>query len=290
MNSRLRLGVWVSLCLLAAGPLHARGVSPYLPLNLDPEVEREVERVLILGDRPITARPIPAAMVLDALPKACAIDPALCRRVRRALKVYMQDSALEFGSVQATAVNGDSKMVMPNLYGQTAQSQWLVAGAGYIQPSDYLLVNLGGVAYDGRQKPTGSFVSMGWDWAQLDVGYRDHWWSPMTDSAILISTQSPTMPSVTLSNYRPLTRLGWQYEFFVARMSHTDNINLSNGETTAGYPKFSAGRLAIAPENSGWSFAAQRVMVFGGGAAGGQTVSELLRAFFNPTAYQTTAT
>src|SRR5499427_9871280 len=107
MNSRLRPSVCVSLCLLAAGPLRARGVSPYLPLNLDPEVEREVERVLILGDRPVTARPIPAAMVLDALPKACAIDPVLCRRVRRALKRYMQDSALEFASAEASAVNGD---------------------------------------------------------------------------------------------------------------------------------------------------------------------------------------
>jgi hypothetical protein len=106
----------------------------------------------------------------------------------------------------------------------------------------------------------------------------------------MISTEAPTMPSVTLSNYRPLTRLGWQYEVFVARMSYTDKIELPSGEFTAGYPKFSAGRLAIAPENSGWSFAAQRVMVFGGGAAGGQTFGELVRAFFNPTASQTTAT
>src|ERR1700746_603838 len=154
MNSRLRLGaclalcVVASLCVLAAGPLQARGGMPSLPLNLDPELEREVERVLILGDRPVMTRPIPAALVLDALPKACAIDPVLCRRVRRALKPHMQDSALEFASVEGSAVSGDSKMVIPNRYGQTEQSQWQIAGAGFIQPSDYLLVNLGGVAYD----------------------------------------------------------------------------------------------------------------------------------------------
>ena len=45
MNSRLRLSTCVALCLLAAGPLHARGVSPYLPLNLAPELERDVEQV-----------------------------------------------------------------------------------------------------------------------------------------------------------------------------------------------------------------------------------------------------
>ena len=282
MKSRLRLSLCVSLCLLAAGPLQARGVSPYLPLNLDPELEREVERVLILGDKPVMSRPIPAAVVLDALPKACTVDPVLCGRVRRALKRYMHDSALEFATVEGTAVNGDSKMVLPNRFGQTVQSQWQVAGAGYLQPSDYFLVNLGGVAYDGRQKPTGTFVSIGADWAQVDIGWRDHWWSPMTDSSMLISTEAPTMPSITLSNYTPLTRLGWQYEVFVGRMSYTDHINLANGETTAGYPKFSGGHLGITPVNSGWSFAAQRVMIFGGGAAGGQTLGELLKAFFNP--------
>src|SRR5215472_13733506 len=161
MNSRLRQTVCLSLSLLSAGPLHAGGVSPYLPLNLNPELEREVERVLILGDTPVMTRPIPAAMVLDALPKACAVDPVLCGRVRRALKRYMHDSALEFATVEGTAVNGDSKMVLPNRFGQTVQSQWQVAGAGYLQPSDFFLVNLGGVAYDGRQKPTGTFVSIG---------------------------------------------------------------------------------------------------------------------------------
>jgi hypothetical protein len=247
-----------------------------------------VERILILGDRPVLTRPIPAAAVVDALPKACAIDPVLCRRVRRALKAYMHDSGLEFASAEVSAVSGDSKLVIPNQHGQTEQSQWQVAGAGYLQPSDYFLVNLGGVAYDGRQKPTGSFISLGFEGAQLDFGFRDRWWSPMTDSAMLISTESPTMPSVTLSNYTPLTRLGWQYEVFVARNSYTDKIQLTNGELTAGNPKFSGGRLAIAPANSGWSFAAQRIMVFGGGAAGGQTLGELVRAFFNPLQAQTT--
>jgi len=284
MNRRLRPSLVVSLCLVAAAPVQARGVSPYLPLNLAPELEREVERVLILGDRPVMSRPIPAAMVLEALPKACAIDPVLCRRVRRALKPYMQDSALEFATIEGSAVSGDSKLVIPNQYGQTEQSQWQVAGAGFIQPNDYLLINLGGVAYDGRQKATGSMLSVGFDWAQLDLGYRDHWWSPMTDSAMLASTESPSMPGVTISNWRPLTRFGWQYEVFVERMSYTDNILLAlpAGGVTAGYPKFSGGRLAIAPANSGWSFSANRIMMFGGGEAGGQSFSDLLQAFFNP--------
>src|SRR6202043_357344 len=99
---------------------------------------------------------------------------------------------------------------------------------------------IGGVAYQGKWAATGTLISAGWDWAQLDIGYRDHWWSPMTDSAMLISTEAATMPSITLSNSRPLSRrLGLQYEIFVAQMSRTDGIVLTNGQRTKGNPKFS---------------------------------------------------
>ena len=290
MKSRLGPRLSACLCLLAAAALQARGVTPYLPLNLDPELEREVERVLILGDKPVMTRPIPAAAVVDALPKACAIDPLLCRRVRRALKAYMHDSALQFASIEGSGVSGDSKLVIPNQHGQNEQSVWQAAGAGFIQPWDYFLVNVGGVAYDGRQKPTGSFLSLGFEGAQLDFGFRDHWWSPMTDSAMLISTEAPTMPSLTVSNYVPLTRLGWSYEVFLAEMSHTDKIELTNGELTSGHPRFFGGHLGIEPAQAGWSFAANRVLVYGGGAAGGQSFKELFRAFFNPGQSQTTST
>lgn len=265
----------------------ARGVTPYLPLNLDPEVEREVERVLVLGDKPVMTRPIPAATVLDALPKACEVDARLCNRVRRFLKQYMRGTAVEFVSVEGAVSNG-SNALLPNQHGERAQSPFQVAGAAYIQPSDYLLVNVGGVAYQGRETATGSVISLGFDWAQLDLGFRDHWWSPMTDSAMLISTEAPTMPSVSVSNYDPFTRLGVRYELFAARMSYSDKIQLTNGALTRGYPKFAGLHLGIEPENSGWSLAANRILVFGGGAAGGQSISSILQAFFNPTKSQTT--
>jgi hypothetical protein len=282
-----RLLLFLALLAALQPDVYARGVTPYLPLNLDPELERAVERVLILGDKPVMTRPIPAAVVLDALPKACEVDAVLCERVRRALKPYMQDTAVEFVSVEGAITNG-ADTVLPNQHGATAQSPYQVAGAGYIQPSDYALVNVGGVAYQGRETATGSFLSLGFDWAQLDLGYRDHWWSPLTDSSMLISTEAPTMPSVTLSNYAPFTRWGLQYEVFAAHTSYTRNIELINGQLTQGNPKFTGIHLGMEPENSGWSLAANRVLMFGGGAAGGQSLSDIFQALFNPTKGQTT--
>jgi hypothetical protein len=273
---------------LGAGEALARGVTPYLPLNLDPQVERQIERVLILADKPVMRRPIPAAVVLDALPKACQIDPVLCANVRKFLGHYMNVSDLGFASLGVAATNGSGgKTVMPNQHGETMDSPFDAALLVYWQPSDWALVNLGGVAYQGRTTPTGTMLSLGWDAAQLDIGWRDHWWSPMTDSAMLISTEAATMPSITLSNYRPLTRLGLQYETFVARMSYSDKIKLTDGTFTAGNPKYGGLHVSIEPV-SGWSLGAQRTMVWGGGAAGGQSVHDILRAFFNPSKGQST--
>jgi len=287
-----RTALLLATSLIASqGVAYALGVTPYLPLNLDPDVEYQVERVLILGDEPVMTRPIPAALVLEALPKACKADRPLCESVRRYLNRYMQTTGVEFTSLSAAATSGRSNITLPNQHGQKAQSPYQVAGAAYLQPNSYMLLNVGGVAYQGRATPTGTMLSLGFDWAQLDIGWRDHWWSPMTDSSMLISTEAPTMPSITLSNYRPLTRLGFQYEAFIARMSESDRIVLPvTGPTpvlTRGYPKIGGIRLGIEPV-SGWALSAQRVVIWGGGAAGGQSFSDILRALIRPSQAQTT--
>jgi hypothetical protein len=110
-------------------------------------------------------------------------------------------------------------------------------------------------------------LSFGFNWAQVDIGYRDHWFSPATDSSMLLSTEAPTMPSVTLSNYEPLTRLGFQYEIFWARMSRSDHI-LGGGQGTKlqriGNPKLFGVQLSIEPF-SGWSIGVNRTLQYGGG-------------------------
>jgi Capsule assembly protein Wzi len=243
--------------------------------------------VLILAKVPVMTRPIAAATVLDALPKACQVDPVLCGHVRKFLDHYMHDMGIGFASLDASIARGSANPIMPNQHGEKEDSHYDAAAMGYWQPSDYLLVSAGGVAYQGHTAPTGSMISLGFDWAQLDLGYRDHWWSPLTTSSMLISTEAPTMPSATLSNYSPLSGLGVSYEVFVARMSETDQIELTNGTLTRGYPKFAGLHLGIEPVN-GWSLAASRVLIFGGGAAGGQTFKDIFKALLNPSEAQTT--
>jgi hypothetical protein len=268
------------LLLAAACPsAWARGASPYLPLNLSPEIERQIERVLILADRPITSRPIATATVLDALPAACRIDQGLCNSVRRYLDRYMRKLGVTHASVEVAGVDG-AATALPNRHGMSSDSAWQASAQALWQPSDYVILSLGGVGDEDDATPTGSLLSVGFDYAQLDVGFRDHWFSPFTDSAMLISTQARTMPSLTLSNYRPLTGLGLSYEVFLAEMDRSERIAFLD-RFTAGEPRIAGMRFAIEPV-PGWSLSANRLMQFGGGERGGRSAGDFLDALFKP--------
>jgi hypothetical protein len=259
----------------------ARGVSPYLPLQLEPEIERQIERLLILADKPVLTRPIAAATVLEALPVVCPTEPLLCQQVRRYLDRFMGRVGITRLGAEG-AVTTDVDDPIPNQRGLSTSSAWRAVVGAYYQPSDYVLVNVGAVAYEGEIVPSGSLLSVGWDRAQLDIGYRDHWLSPMTDSSMLLSTQAPTMPSITLSNYLPFTRLGLHYELFAARMTRSDDIAFLD-TTVSGNPKITGVHLSMEPA-AGWSIGVNRILQFGGGPRTSK-VGDVLRAFFSPSRF-----
>jgi hypothetical protein len=281
-GASLLRGVLSAALVLVPACAAARGVTPYLPLNLEPEIEAQIERVLIIAGRPVMHRPIAAATVLDALPKACRVDQALCERVGRYLARYTHTSDLTHASIEGAAIHG-ADITLPDRYGLHNRSAWDASVGGYLQPSDYLLVSVGAVAYDGRQDYSGSMLSLGFSKAQLDIGYKPHWLSPLSDSSMLLSTEAPTMPSASVSNYEPLTRLGLSYEVFEARMSKSDHIVWQNG-FTSGYPRLGGIQLTMEPA-SGWSLGLNRLVQFGGGARGGSSPTDLLRALVNPSRY-----
>ncbi|HET6463770.1 MAG TPA: capsule assembly Wzi family protein [Candidatus Krumholzibacteria bacterium] len=283
---RALIGLIGPLALLPASGF-GRGVSPYLPLNLEPEVERQIERVLILAGKPVMTRPIAAATVLDALPKACKRDAVLCARVRGFLSHYMQRNGVAYASVEASGSNGTgASSIEPNRYGMRQDSHWNAAAQIYMQPSDNLLVDIGAVAYEGKTSFSGSMISLGWSWAQLDVGFRPHWFSPLSDSSMLMSTEAPTMPSWTISNYEPLTRFGFSYQIFEAKMSESHKIVWQDGYTS-GNPRLGGVQVTMEPA-TGWSISLNRLAQFGGGARGNGSLSQLLKALFNPSRYSNT--
>lgn len=275
----------LTITILAPFTAHASGISPYLPLSQAPEIERMIERVLILADKPVLTRPIPAATVYDALPAACEHDAALCAQVEYYLKGLMKDVGIGHLSASVGASSGED-VPLQNRHGMGSGSAFEASGSLYWQPGAYLFVNAGFTANEDEIVPSGSLLSIGVDYAQLDVGWRGHWLSPMTDSAMLLSTQAPTMPSVTLSNYEPLTPLNIHYEIFYARMSESDDIR-SEGGITTGHPGLAGMHLSLQPV-PGWSIGINRLMQYGGGSRNQDSLGDLFDALFNPNAYDNT--
>jgi len=264
---------------LLAATAHARGVSPYLPVDLSPEIERKIERVLILAEQPALKRPIAAATVLDALPRACERDAALCDDVRRYLNSLTRTAGMSYVSLGVGGGSGPDTP-LPNRHGMRSRSNYEVAAAVYWQPGDHFAVTGGVLAYEGDATPTGTVVSFGREYAQLDIGYRDRRWSPLEGSAMLISTQAATMPSVSIGNYAPISRFGLRYEAFIAEMSHSDKIS-HLGVPTSGHPRLAGLHLSIEPY-PGWSIGVNRVLQYGGGTRP-SSLRDLLKAFVDPT-------
>jgi hypothetical protein len=278
----------LSLVLMSslAAEAGARGASPYLSLHLSPEIERQFERVLILAGRPVLTRPLAAATVLDALPAACERDPLLCAEVKRHLDGYAGDYGMGYLQLGASSTNSES-ISLPNRHGMRSDSPYEVSGQVYWQPADQIVVAAGFLAYDGDSGPTGTLLSIGNEFLQLDVGYRDHWLSPMSDSSMLIGTQAPTMPSLSISNYTPLARFGFRYEAFIAEMGTSQNIASGSGFTT-GEPRLAGLHMSIEPF-PGWSIGINRIMQFGGGDRP-DSFRDLADAFFRPSEFDNSAT
>lgn len=264
----------------------ARGVSPYLPLGLSPEIERAVERAMILADKPILTRPIAAATVFDALPTVCEKDVVLCEQVRLYLAGYMKSVGLTHASV-GIAAQTDDRTPLPNRHGMPSDSAYELSASAYWQPNDYLLVSGGLLSYETETVAAGSVVSLGTEHAQVDIGFRDHWFSPMTDSAMLIGTQAQTMPSVTLSSYTPMTRWGLRYELFIAEMSESSRIAFGSG-FTSGNPRLAGMHLSLEPL-PGWAIGFNRIMQYGGGDRAG-SFRDLVDAFIRPNENDNTGT
>ena len=291
--SRGYCGAWAASLVLAAGlaaagTAHASGVSPYLPLNLSPEIERKIERVLVLGGEPVLTRPVAVAKVMLALQKARRLDRPLCAEVERYLDRYFKSAAVTHASAEVAAAT-HSTMTLPNERGERVDSPVDASAVAFYRPGDYLLLTAGGVGYagtDSRVNPAGTMASLGNEYLQIDAGYRDHWFSPLTDSSMLISTEAPTIPSLTVSNQVPITGLGLQYEIFVGRMSYTNQIVWDN-KLTAGYPRLAGLHLGIEPVN-GWALSGNGTWQFGGGARPGG-IGEFFSSLFSRTQLPTSS-
>jgi len=263
---------------VAAVELCARGVSPYLPLQVSPEIEREVERLFTIAGMPLLRKPYFAGDVEAALQRGCQVPSSVCTKV----KFYLDRYKSSLGVTDASALlrsSDEARKFVPNQRGMQLSSNYNVSAQAYWQPTDHFLITAAASAFEDELVPT-SYVSFGSDAAQVDIGWRERWWSPFHDGATIVSTNALPSPSITVSNYRPMTFLNFRYEVFYADLEKTDGI-LFQGERFPGRPGLFGAHLSFEPL-PGLGIAVNRVLQFGGDGRK-KSLSTLLRAFFDPT-------
>ena len=257
----LRLSILLLVCLPVISV--AKGLSPYLPLNMSPEVEAQIEKVVALTPGAPLTRPYKAAEINRRLKLLKDSHPQLVTQLSKYLERYTKPYGLTHAGVSLSASSGAEKTIVNrrNLSSETTASA-SIGAYGYLSPYAYVSAGFE-VRDEGGITHTNTHLAFGHEYAQVEVGYREHWFSPFKDSAMLVSTHAKVSPSITISNSMPITDWNIRYEVFYSQLEPVDAIVLGD-ETFPGRPRHAGLHLSFTPLDF-WTVGINRTLQFGGG-------------------------
>jgi len=242
---------------------NANGVSPYLPLKTDPLIELEIERLAAISHLPILSKPYHIVTVVNYLKKIKHSHPQLFYRVSAYINRYKRKSAVTHLSTKLSTSDNKHSTIANNR-GIKMDDLAQASAAGFYQFNQYAIANLGGTIVNGEKViPHGSYISLGYEYAQFDIGYREHWLSPLQESSPLLSTNAKPALSITMSNVKPITSWNVKYEFSIARLEEMDGIRFEDS-SSSGKPGFLTMQLSIQPFDW-WTIGGVRTFMFAGG-------------------------
>lgn len=254
-----------TIVILGSVNTYAKGPSPYLPLQMEPLIELELQRLATVAKLPLLTKPYHAATVNRYLKTIVDSQPTLYRRINTYLKRYKQTAALTHASVQLNYANKEN-ILLPNQRGQMADANYQASFTGFWQANQYVIINAGALYYEnGEYLRNNTFVSFGADIFQVDIGYREHWLSPFQESSVLLSTQAKPPLSVTISNPNLITDFNIKYEMSLGILDEQSNIQFDKDKPpVSGEPALLTMHLSAQPFDW-WTIGFNRTFVFAGG-------------------------
>ena len=271
----LLIGIMFSSQVLASG------VSPYLPLKQNPQLEQLVEKLLVVGENAhMMSKPYKTSEVLRVLKSVEHSYPSLYQKLFNELALYKQTDAMTYA--KATVAYGNEPKSIPNQRGQKVDTYLKLEAGGFANFGKHFGVSVAGIANEDNLIPTQSFVYFGYEYAQVDIGYREHWYSPFYDSAMILSTNAKTLPSISISNVKPITDFDIRYDLFYMKMKTDPAINSGKelGLKVPGKPHLAGVHLSFSPFD-GLTLGANRLLQFGGGDRS-VGLKDFAKAFFLP--------
>ncbi|WP_199610375.1 capsule assembly Wzi family protein [Flocculibacter collagenilyticus] len=263
---------------LFTAPSMAAGVSPYLPLKMAPEFEHLVERLLAKTDKAdVMVKPYKAVDILRLLPQVQTSDPVLYQQINGYLKRFKKKAGKTHSKVQLSLTSREKTLA--NQRGQNTENWLQIEGQAFYEVNPYLRFSGGGILNDENAIPTNTMMSFGYHYAQVDIGYREHWYSPFNNGAMLISSHAEPTPTITISNYEPFTDFRVRYEMFLSKMDEQAAIKLGE-QSTPGKPYLAGMHLSFALTDN-FTIGLNRLMQFGGGLRS-VGAKDVWQAFFDP--------
>ncbi|TGE76875.1 hypothetical protein C7Y70_18115 [Pseudoalteromonas sp. KS88] len=256
--------------------------TAYLPIGMDAQLDHQLDTLFALTSGTPMAKPYRLSEVEAALSKLQATEPALVSAIRTKIKSYQGTDNITRVGVKLT-VDGDKAVKLANQRG-VSSDEW---GQGFFEgiwrPNDYMLMQVGADYRAQQNKFTNynSFISFAGDDLQLNIGYKEHWFSPFKQSAQIISTNARTSPSISLGMVAPAHNW-WNFDFelYYSELEHVEKGILYQGELHDGTPKLAGTHISIEPI-SGWKIGLNRMMQFGGGPREA-SAGDVFKAFFDP--------
>ncbi len=276
---RFHYVLFATLLLTLSLNAQAKGPSPYLPLQISPEIEVKIEKLLGLTTNVPLIKPYKASEIQSKLKQIEDSHPLLHSQLSAYLSRYTKRAAVTHLEL-SVSYNDDTVRALPNQRNIKTDSnyQGSIGAIAYLSP--YAYVSIGATYADGEGLiNTNSHLGFGYEYAQVELGYREHWYSPFQDSAVLLSTHAVSSPSITISNATPITKWNFRYEVFYSILEEQSGIVLGD-EVTPGRPRIAGIHLSATPLDF-WTIGVNRTLQFGGGLRD-PSLSDVFQAIFNP--------
>lgn len=258
--------------------------TAYLPIGADNYLQDQVDYLFLLTSGNPMKKPYSIASIDLALSKIESSDPSLYQAVNNGLEPYRANNSVSRAGFVARLAT-DKDMPIANQRGLSSKENLQGFVEGSWRPNGNTVVQAG-VEYRADANtvvPYNTFVGFSKGNLQLDLGYREHWYSPFSFSSQLISNNAEMGPSITLSTISPIERF-WQanFELFYTRLDKVKNGVKYLDQWYDGSPHLIGTHLSLSPAES-WTLGFNRILQFGGGPRE-VSAGDIVNAFFDPAA------
>ncbi len=286
MKIKLLSSLLLTLCTLSV----SAKPSVYLPIGIEVNLEQQIDRLFALTTGSPMSKPYALNEIDLALIKLKKLDASLHSAIVSGLKPYRGvDQVSRMG--MKFRVDKDKNVAIANQRGLTSQEWGQGIFEGLWRPNDSMLLQVG-LDYrvdSGDLVAYNSFFSFGGESLQLDIGYKEHWFSPFKMSSQLISSNAKASPSISLGLSQPASNW-WNFDFelFYSKLDEVDQGVRYQNEWHDGRPRLMGTHISVEPLK-GWKLGFNRILHFGGGPREVST-KDIAKAFFDPAGNDNTGT